>query len=87
MQAVSVLHEAIGASAWQSALGCELDAPAMIITMEFDYVPNRWRFRVRDRENDMIEFDSQYIYTSEDDADAAGHDAIDFSLHQKMMEA
>ncbi len=58
----------------------------MIVTMDFDYTVGRWRFRLRDRENDMIEYDSEYVYLREDDADAAGHDAIDFSTHRALME-
>ncbi len=54
--------------------------------MDFDYTVGRWRFRLRDRENDMIEYDSEYVYLREDDADAAGHDAIDFSTHRALME-
>lgn len=59
----------------------------MIVTMDFDHIVGRWKFRIRDAENDMIEYDSEFVYLREDDADAAGHDALDFSVHRKMMEA
>lgn len=59
----------------------------MITTYDFDGIAGRWRFRIRDRKNDMIEYDSKYVYLREEDADEAAHDAIDFSAHRIMMEA
>ncbi len=58
----------------------------MITTYDFDQVVGRWRFRIRDRNNEMIEYDSQYVYLHEIDADEAAHDALDFSTHRALME-
>ena len=58
----------------------------MIVTCDFDHQAERWRFKIRDPDNDMIEFDSEYIYLCDEDADAAGFDAIKFSAHRKEME-
>ena len=58
----------------------------MIVTTYMDYPTGMWIFRIRDRENDAIEYDSKPLYIREDAADAAGHDAIDFSHHRKEME-
>ena len=44
----------------------------------------RWRFKVRDAENDMIDFDSEFKYLSDVQAREAGLDAIDFNLHCEM---
>ena len=33
----------------------------MITTYDFDGIAGRWRFRIRDPKNDMIEYDSKYV--------------------------
>jgi len=59
----------------------------LIVRTQFDHTTGRWRYLIRDPENDLIEFDSDYKYTKDTDAHEAGRDAIDFSLHYRMMEA
>jgi len=59
----------------------------VIVTVQFDHQRGKWRFRIRDADNDLIEFDSDYKYTTDIDAHEAGKDAIDFDLHYRMMEA
>jgi hypothetical protein len=58
----------------------------MIVTTKFDHTPQRWAFRIRDRENDLIEYDSDAVYLRDADAREAGQDAIDFSAHRMDME-
>lgn len=58
----------------------------MIVTTEFDYVVGRWGFKIRDRSNEAIEYNSMRVYLREEDADAAGYDAIEFSAHRTKME-
>lgn len=59
----------------------------MIVTTPYDHVSHKWAFHIRDPDDDLIEFDSEYKYTSDHDAAEAGQDAIDFNLHWQMMEA